>query len=139
MIPQMINEARDTIRYGYATGWAHLLAVADRVSVLAYDGRLSADDRDRIHDHLREVFGALDRLYDEGCDRLAIDDDDNDDARYHIYSDGSPVYSTVRPAGHFPSPEAAVYSGDLGPADELEPGAEVIVAWPPHLRMAEGR
>jgi hypothetical protein len=25
------------------------------------------------------------------------------------------------------------------PADELEPGAEVIVESPPHLRMAEGR
>jgi hypothetical protein len=32
-----------------------------------------------------------------------------------------------------------VYSGDLGPADELEPATKVIVAWPPHLRMAEGR
>ncbi len=132
MIPQMINEARDSIRYGYATGWAHLHAVADRISALAYESSLSADDRDRIQDHLREAFSALDRLYGEGRDRLAIDDDDDDDD--DDYSDGSPVYSTV--PGQLPSPEAAVYSGDLGPADDLEPGAEVIVAEPPHLRVA---
>ena len=30
-----------------------------------------------------------------------------------------------------------MYCGDLRPADEVEPGAEVIVARPPHLRMAE--
>jgi hypothetical protein len=112
IIPRITNVARESIRYGYATGWAHLAAVADRVSALAYEGRLSADDRDSIHDHLREVFGALDRLYDEGCNHLAIDDDD--DARYHIHSDGSPVYSSVRPAGQFSSVEAAVYCGDLG-------------------------
>jgi hypothetical protein len=76
---------------------AHVKAVADRVSVLAYEGRIAAEDRDQIHDHLREVVGAPDRIYDEGRDQLAIDDDDNDDARYHNYSDGSPVYSTVRP------------------------------------------
>jgi hypothetical protein len=131
----MINEARDSIRYGYATGWAHLHAVADRVSVLAYEGRLSDNERDQIHDHLREVFGALDRLFDEGRNRLAIDDDD-DDSCCRTYSDGSPVYSTVRPAGQFSSPKATLYCGDLGPADELEPGVEVIVESPPHLRTA---
>ena len=41
MTMQMINEARDSLRYGYATGWAHLVAVADRVSVLAYEGKFS--------------------------------------------------------------------------------------------------
>jgi hypothetical protein len=96
---QTINEARDSIRYGYANGWAHVQAVADRVSVLAYEGRLSTDDRDRIHGHLRRVFGGLDRLYDEGCGQPAIDA--GDDARHNFYSDGSPVYSTVRPAGQF--------------------------------------
>jgi hypothetical protein len=45
------------------TGWAHLHAVADRVSVLACEGRLTDADRDRIHDHLREAFSGLDRLY----------------------------------------------------------------------------
>ena len=133
MIPQMINEARDSIRYGYEAGWAHLHAVADRVSVLAYEGMLGPDERDRIHDHLREVFGGLDRMYGEGCDQLAVDcDDDGDCCR--TYSDCSPVYSTVRAAEQFPSPKAAVYCGDLGPADELEPGAGVIVELPPHLR-----
>jgi hypothetical protein len=37
-----INESRNTIWYGYATGWAHLLAIADHVSVLAYEGGLRA-------------------------------------------------------------------------------------------------
>jgi hypothetical protein len=60
---QTINEPRDSIIYGYATGWAHLHAVADRVSVLACEGRLTDTDRDRIHDHLREAFSGLDRLY----------------------------------------------------------------------------
>jgi hypothetical protein len=130
----MTNVAHDSIRYGYATGWAHLVAVADRVSALAYEGRLSADDRDRIHDHLREVLGGLDRLCGEGCDQLAVDwDADGDCCR--TYSDGSPIYWTVRPAEQFPSPKAAVYCGDLGPADELEPGTEVIVELPPHLRL----
>jgi hypothetical protein len=45
MVPRMTNVAHDSIRYGYATGWAHLLAVADQVSVLAYEGSLSSDDR----------------------------------------------------------------------------------------------
>jgi hypothetical protein len=44
---------------------------------------------------------------------------------------GSPVYSTVRPAGQFSSP--AVYCGNLGPSDELE-----LVAEPPYLGMVEG-
>jgi hypothetical protein len=67
MIDQMINEARDSIIYGYATGWAHLHAVAYRVSVLACEGRLTDADRDRIHDHLRQVFGGLDRLYGQAA------------------------------------------------------------------------
>ncbi len=125
---QTIDEARDRIRHAYATGWAHLQAVADRVSVLAYEGSLSADDRDRIHVHLREVFGGLDRLYGEARDQLAIDDDD--EPCCITYSDNSPVYSTVGPTRQFPS--AAVYCGDLGPADEVEPGSEVIVAQPPN-------
>jgi hypothetical protein len=104
-----INEARDSIRYGYATGWAHLHAVADRVSVLASEGRLSDADRDRIHDHLREAFGGLDRLYGECCDQLAIDDDE-DESCCRTYSDGSPVYSTIRPAEQFPSSKAAQYA-----------------------------
>jgi hypothetical protein len=137
MIPERINEARDSIRYAYATGWSNLTAIADRVSELAYEGRLSADDRDWIHDHLREVFSGLDRFFDECCDLLAIDDDG--DACYKIYSDDSPVYLTVCSAGRFPSAEAAEYCGDLGPADELEPGAEVILVQPPHLRIAESR
>jgi hypothetical protein len=134
MIPQMINEARDSIRYGYATGWAHLHAVADRVGILAYEGGLTEADRDRIHDHLRQVWRGLYRLYKESCDQLAdgIDYDEQD----RIYSDGSPVYSGVRPAEHFPSPKGPVYCGDVGPVDELELGAEVIVELPPHLRTA---
>jgi len=135
----MIHDARDSIRHGYATGWAHLHAVADRISMLAYDGRLSADDRDSIHDHLREVFGALDRLFDEVHDQPAIANDGDEAGNYRIYSDGTPVFSVVPPARQFPSPEAAVYCGDLGPADDTEPGAEVIVELPPHLRMAESR
>jgi hypothetical protein len=62
-----INEARDSIRHGYATGWAHLGAVADWVSVLACEDRLTDADRDRMHDHLREVLGGLDRLYGEAA------------------------------------------------------------------------
>ena len=103
--------------------------------MLAYEGSLSPDDRDRIHDHLREVFGALDRLYDEGRDQLAVDCDD--DGRN--YSDGSPVWSVVRPAGQFSPPEAAEYCGDFGPADDLEPGTEVMVAAPPHLGVPAAR
>lgn len=95
-------------------------------------GRFGADDRDRIHDHLREVSLALDRLFAEGYELLAIDSYDDDDARDDIYSDGSPVFSTVRPAGEFPSPETAVYSGDLG--RDLAAGTGVIVTPPPHLR-----
>jgi hypothetical protein len=133
MIDQMINEARDSIIYGYAIGWAHLHAVADRVSVLACEGRLTDADRDWIHDHLREVFGGLDRLYGEGCDQLAVDCDE--DGYYcRTYSDGSPVYASASPAEQFPSAKAAVYCGDFGLADALEAGTEVIVHWPPHLR-----
>jgi hypothetical protein len=139
MLPREINEARDGIRYDYTTGWAHLAAVADQISVLAFEGKLSAAERDQIHDHVREAFGGLDRLYGAGRDQLAIDDDDDDDdySCCRAYSDDSPVYSTVRPTEQFPS--AAVYCGDLGPADELEPGAEVVVALPPHLRAVEVR
>lgn len=136
MIPQMNNVARDSIRYGYATGWAHLHAVADRVGVLGYEGSLSPDDRDSIYDHLREVWRGLDRLYEESCDQLAIEDGIDYDDRDRIYSDGSPVYSGVRPPEHFPSPKGPVYCGDVGPVDELELGAEVIVALPPHLRVS---
>lgn len=133
MIDQMINEARDSIIYGYATGWAHLRAVADRVSVLACEGRLTDADRDRIHDHLREVFGGLDRLYGQGCDQLAVDCEE--DGYYcRTSSDGSPVYSSASPAEQFSSPKAYVYCGDFGLEDALEPGTEVIVHWPPHLR-----
>ncbi len=130
---QMINEARDSIRYGYATGWAHLGAVAGQISVLACEGRLTDADRDRIHRHLREVFGGLDRLYGQGCDQLAVGCDE--DGYYcRTYSDGSPVYSSTSPAEQFPSPKAAVYWGEFGLEDALEPGTEVIVHWPPHLR-----
>jgi hypothetical protein len=109
---QTINEPRDSIIYGYATGWAHLHAVADRVSVLACEGRLTDTDRDRIHDHLREAFSGLDRLYGEGCDQLSDEcDDDGDCCR--TYSDGSPVYSSVRSAGQFPPPEAAEWPDSL--------------------------
>lgn len=135
MIPQTINETRDSIIYGYATGWAHLHAVADRVSVLACEGRLTDADRDCIHDHLREVCGGLDRLYGEGCDQLAVGCDE--DGYYcRTYSDGSPVYSSAFAAEQLPSPEAAVYCGDFGLADALEPGTEVIGHRPPHLRMS---
>lgn len=137
MLPQEINEARDSIRYDYTTGWAHLAAVADQSSVLAFEGKLSAAERDQIHNHLREAFGGLDRLYEAGRDQLAIDDDDDDFSCCRAYSDDSPVYSTVRPTEQFPS--AAVYCGDLGPADELEPGADVIVEPPPHLHTVEIR
>jgi hypothetical protein len=136
MLPQEINEALDSIRYGYATGWAHLHAVADRVGLLAYEGRLTDADRNRIHDHLREVFRGLDRLYEESRDQLAIEDGGDYDDRDRIYSDGSPVYSGVRPAEDFPSPKGPVCCGDVGPVDELELGAEVIVALPPHLRVS---
>ena len=106
--------------------------------MLAYEGRLSGDDRDRIHEHLREVFGALDRLFDEGHDQPAIANDDDEAGNYRIYSDGTPVFSVLRPARQFPSPDVASYCGDVTPVD-LEIGVEVIVAEPPHLRMAEGR
>jgi hypothetical protein len=33
----------------------------------------------------------------------------------------------------------AEHMGDLGPADKLAPGVEVIVAQPPHLGVAECR
>jgi hypothetical protein len=135
VIPQMINEALDSIRYGYATGWANLHAVAERVGVLAYEGRLTDADRDRIHDHLRQVWRGLYHLYQESCDQLAIEGGIHSDEQDRIYSDGSPVYSGVRPAEHFPSPIGPVYCGDVGPVDELELGAEVIVALPPHLRV----
>jgi hypothetical protein len=126
MIDQMTNEARDSIIYGYATGWAHLQAVADRVSMLACEGRLTDADRDRIHDHVREVFGGLDRLYGQGCDQLAVGCDE--DGYYcRTYSDGSPVYSSASPAEQFRSPNAAVYCGDFGLADALEPGTEVMI------------
>ena len=48
---------RCRIRYGYTTGWAHLQAAADRVTVLAFEGRLSAHDRDQIG-----PFALLNRL-----------------------------------------------------------------------------
>lgn len=102
MISQMINEPRDSISYGYATGWAHLHAVADRVSVLARKDTPTDADRDRIHDHLRDVFRGLDRLYGEDCDRLAVGCDEKG---YYCrtYSDGSPVDSSASPAEQFPS------------------------------------
>jgi hypothetical protein len=53
MIDQMINEARDSIIYGYPIGLAHLHAVADRVSVLACDLP--------PRDHRRGVGSDLDR------------------------------------------------------------------------------
>ena len=126
------NEACDNIVYGYATAWAHVQAVADRVSVLACEGRLTEADRDWIHDHLREVFGGLDRLYGQGCDQLAVGCDE--DGYYcRTYSDGSPVYSSASPPQQFPSPDAYVYCGDFGLEDALEPGTEVIVHRPPHM------
>jgi hypothetical protein len=121
-----ISRAHDSLAYGYATGWAHLYAVADRVSLFAHDGHLGAVERDQIHDHLREVFASLDRLFDEGCDQLCI----AVDAR--TYSDGTPIFSVIRPSGQLFS-AAATYTADVGPV-ELEPGAEVIVEEPPHLR-----
>lgn len=118
-------EARDSTRYCYATGWANIAAVADRISVLAFEGKLSAAERDEIHGRLREAFCGLDHLFE----KEGLADEDS-----IVYSDGSPVYSIGRVVGQFPSHRAgAVYCGDLGPADELEPG-EVIVAAPPHLR-----
>ena len=139
MLPQEINEALDSFRYGYATGWAHLRAVADRVGMLAYEGRLTDADRDRIHDHLRQVWRGLYHLYQESCDQIAIEGGIHYDEQDRIYSDGSPVYSGVRLPEHFPSPKGPVYCGDVGPVDELELGAEVIVALPPHLRVSADR
>ncbi len=87
---QTHDEACDSIIYGYATAWAYLRAIADRLSVLACEGRLTDADRDRIHDHVREVFGGLDRLYGQGCDQLAVGCDE--DGYYcRTYSDGSPA------------------------------------------------
>jgi hypothetical protein len=114
----MTDTARDSCKYGYASGWGHLLAAADRVSSLA----IAAADRDLIHEHLQEVFTALDRLVDESLD----DDYDTD-----TYSDGTPVFVAVQPAGQFPA--AATFTADVAPVD-LAPGAEVIVELPPHLR-----
>jgi hypothetical protein len=83
---------------------------------------------------------------------------------FRIYSDGTPVFSVRRPTRQFPDGEryckvfgvvdhlfdggydqpaiandddeagGASYCGDVIPVD-LEPGAEVIVAEPPHLRF----
>ena len=77
------NMRADSIKYAYTSGWAHLLAVADRVAVLAHEGKLDPAHRDRIHADLRDVFAALDRFNAEW--RPDHDDDDPD------YSDGSPV------------------------------------------------
>ena len=104
-------------------------AVADRASVLAYEGRLTAGERDWLHDRLREVAGGLDRLYSEGADQLAMDDESDDRI---IYSDASPVYVTVCAAETVRAP--AMYCGDLGPGEDVEPGAQVIIVRPPHLR-----
>ncbi len=116
MTMQMINEARDSIRYGYATGCAHLHAVADRVSVLTYERKLSPDERDRLHNHPRRVFGALDRVFDKVLTALG------DDGCCRTYSDGDPAYSTVRPgAGRLPPSSECLYWGDIGP-ENLQPG-----------------
>ncbi len=126
------EQAYDESRYGYARGWSHLHAAADQLSLLVHREKLDTDEHDRIHWHLVEVHEALYRLF-------SINDDDDEESA-DTYSDGSPVFSVAHPApGRFP--RDARYLGDLGWANYLPPGAEVIVEKPPHLRdsMADER
>jgi hypothetical protein len=112
MIPQMIRGPRTASATATQPAGRTCAPSQTRVSVLACEGRLTDADRDRIHDHLREAFSGLDRLYGEGCDQLSDEcDDDGDCCR--TYSDGSPVYSSVRSAGQFPPPEAAEWPDNL--------------------------
>lgn len=133
-----IDEAHDSIRYDFATGWGHLLAAADRISLLAHEGKLTAHERDQLHDHLAEAFDALSGLL-HGLDDLDMQDD------WALYSDGSRVFSAVLPAEQFPRGGPLEgdlqYCGDISPNVFFEPGAEIVVEKPPHLRndMADGR
>jgi hypothetical protein len=63
MIPQMIRGPRTASATATQPAGRTCAPSQTRVSVLACEGRLTDADRDRIHDHLREAFSGLDRLY----------------------------------------------------------------------------
>jgi hypothetical protein len=100
MIPQTINEPRDSIIYGYATGWAHLRAVADPGQCAGLRGQAN---RRRSRPDSRSPARGIQRTRSavrEGCDQLSDEcDDDGDCCR--TYSDGSPVYSPFAPLDSF--------------------------------------
>lgn len=107
-------------------------AVGDGISALVAEGSVSPDDRDHIHERLRELGGQLGWLFEELRDQLAESHNDDETLRY---SDGSAVWSPIKPAGAGAPVGSAwltSYYGYSGVwAHDLTPGAEVTIAAPP--------